>query len=789
MNLSDYFSLSEHSKSELNDFYTFLQNRAKENNTVPYGMLVQSENPAISDIFIKYLQIQSATDQISDYYTLFHMNSGLNPADYNLNNCIYVITLDVNSDIKQLQSVFNSNPNAIKLVFVAPGIALEKLKEDTGLYYRMLPKHIMIWEPDCIAIFNRFMVAMSAKYIHISENFMNDMKYYVDTVYNDNPEIQDEEEFVTDLCIRVERKMAEGNSVSYYTNNELDSDLVPYSAKVQARKAIEPQMSTISVPEDIAPKPLTIDNLIFDEKDCPDFTVCSKASSQRKNILLVALSSFPGNKLLKHSSFTYGGMLNTTRAEITIDNCYYQLDPIPKLLRTLHIPLDKVIVLATGITKTNGNITIADAGSFSDVSPLTFFKKISLHNSFRESQPEASIDVIDLDEFSPQAAIRDSAKAIQDLAKDKKINLYIDNHGGFRDIQLITEAITTLIANSNIDTHFFNVRYSSEENFITDDTSTQIFDLVSGIKELSLYGRMESLRKYANGSSPELIQPLNAIAESILWCDAERFFPAVENLKKYFDNPIFSADDNGFLPLFEKQIKEDFQPLFDTIDIYHELDAVETIRWCMKKGLYQQAITVLESKMADTLCHRHIIRIEGNYQYSNKKGISNKDLFDGCVYSFHSDKSGVKLIYKIERFNEGLRSNILEENIQKACDLYRPKDKQSISDTQVINQARNSSVRDRKPKKQNNSSTEYNGKNGSTIEFKEVLSFHESLTESPDKKYLRALFSLHAILKDFRNNTNHMIDNDFDTTAVKNALETYVCLVDELTNLVSPKVN
>lgn len=790
MNLSDYFTLSAHSKTELDEFYTFLLNRVKDNNPVPYGLLVQCESPSTSDVFIKYLQMQSSADGISDYYTLFHVSSGQNPGKYNQNSCIYVINADFLSDVNRLNSLFHANPKPIKIIFATSEIIRTRLSQNSELYFRSLPKHITIWEPDHIAVFNRFLAKMAPRYPQISEEFKSEMLYYVETVYNDNPEITDEELFVTDLCNRVERKMAEGKSLSYYVNNELGADLVPYSKKVQDRKAVDGQKSDFQVTADTPTETQTLENWSF-EDETPSLAGFSDVSTNTKNVLLLALSAFSGEKdslnrpLLKPSLFSYSGSLIAKQPKLQVTNCYYQLDPIPKLLRTLNIPLDKVIVLATNTTKAPIDIAIAGGNSYSAVSPLSFFQTVSLHNSFRESQAEASTMIIDLDEYAPQSAIQDAAKAIQELAGESSLNLYIDNHGGFRDIQMITEAITTLIATPQIHTHFFNVRYSNREKYITDDTSTQIFDLVSGVKELSLYGRMESLSKYANGSSPKLVQPLNAIAESILWCDAEKFFPEVMKLKNYFDNPASPSDTNNFIALFEKQVYNDFEPLFKTIDKYNELDAIATMRWCIKKGLYQQAITVLESKMADTLCHRGIIEIDAEEKrYSNNDLISLKTLFDGCVFSFHQGRIGGKWVeYRVKSFNNALRNyTFSSNNLAPICKLFPQKKGQTLETEEQISLAYTSSVVDKKP----SDSKDTVAKN---LIIKNVLRVpFERLNKQNSilyNEHYLALFILHAIMKVFRNNTNHMLGNDFETAAVKNALDAYINIVEELTKAVS----
>ena len=96
----------------------------------------------------------------------------------------------------------------------------------------------------------------------------------------------------------------------------------------------------------------------------------------------------------------------------------------------------------------------------------------------------------------------------------KKINLYIDIHGGPRETFAVIDAIMMLvnkINNINLE-DVFNIRYD-DKNKITTILSIkneyQVFDFVSGINEFLNFGRSDSLVEYNDNVKANKIKNKN----------------------------------------------------------------------------------------------------------------------------------------------------------------------------------------------------------------------------------------------------------------------------------------
>lgn len=360
-------------------------------------------------------------------------------------------------------------------------------------------------------------------------------------------------------------------------------------------------------------------NILTDPK--PEYEICE--AKNNVNVLLLALSTFnkktdENNKRVNSVSetkFSYKDYTVTGR---------YQLDPVPKILsKELHQKgerLDYILCFCTtkgeqgkllnpqvlieqevfvpAVANENGdkhNIKVK-------VSAFDYFKKqISM---YLPDDGERFIPII-IDENAPAKGIETALKKIRSFEKNdyedktNNVKLYLDTHGGFRDVQLTLQAVISLLSKGEISIgDNFSVKFGEDHNIITTDKSMDMFDFASGINEFINYGRLSSLDSYIkknsldkNAQVNDLMNILKKISDSISICDTKKFEDGLSELTNYFEN-YNSYAELDILSLFTGTIKTDFGVLLSD-----NRSVVDEIEWCLKKEYYQQALTLIESKM------------------------------------------------------------------------------------------------------------------------------------------------------------------------------------------------
>lgn len=327
-----------------------------------------------------------------------------------------------------------------------------------------------------------------------------------------------------------------------------------------------------------------------------DYVSKSPSEKSTTNILLTAMSTFP--KEIKKSIFSYKGQTYIGR---------YQLDPIPKMLSYELAKsgrcLDKILMLCTPKTtekkmvRTDENQTIED-------SPIGYFKYQIEDYMNPEIELKERFSQIDIDENKPAEGIHKTVEIIRNIRKrnekaGKTVHLYLDTHGGFRGVQLMLEAIISLLKNEDIHIEkIYAIQFSDSKDqpnrIIDNDAELEMFDFVSGINEFINYGRINSLSSHMKTQDSNLLKPIQKIADSIQLCDIPKFEEGLNDLAKYFD--CQGKIKNPYLNLFEENIKNDYRSL-----LTKNRTVTDEIEWCLRKGFYQQAITLIESRMPEEI--------------------------------------------------------------------------------------------------------------------------------------------------------------------------------------------
>lgn len=414
------------------------------------------------------------------------------------------------------------------------------------------------------------------------------------------------------------------------------------------------------------PKPLKIENIKNVDEEY------KKTDKKNKNILLLALSTFTYGEL-NTSYFKYEGQDHP-------EEYVYQLEPVPEMLlekfrdENNGEKLDEIIVLSTDQgTNPVEKVWNKDRRKFrlvsesgSKVSPYQFFKyriKTYIDQKIKDSSDDKyplDFKLIEIKSTTQDNGVQEAISRILDEIrsdKNKDAQLYIDMHGGPRDQQdLLTSVISLLQFEDSANSkrlkpeNVFNVAYNNSKRTSTiqraRDTIT-IQNFVSGIHEVINYARTESLEEFIrmkkdwnlNGYESRLINAMKGLAQSIQLMDLSNF-QTQENIlydllqPDQFDNYKDNANEASYIFMFIDSIKQSYRELFE-----NGRSTPNEIRWCMKKGFYQQALTLIESKMPYYYMDHNFIKYsQGIYESlpkSNPYKICIKDTHNGGYNEYY----------------------------------------------------------------------------------------------------------------------------------------------------------
>lgn len=803
--ISDFnnqLNISDHDLNVLSGFFHFLKNQTNTSRaSVPYGLLLQYDNEKVKELFLEILDKVLMAPQFSGKYRLVWINE----EDFSrksLGQCVnrsgdifLLRTCLSHGNPDHLISEFEKHPEIIKIVCASSEIVETRFKKDEHFFYRILPRHILLGESGSKEITTQFLNVLSSRKYNITSDFRDEIAYYIDSIY-ETADFKDSS-FVEDLIRRIELQMEETDGAAAYKKDlAIDSTFVPYSKIVQSRKQAK-----------ITEQTEKTDNDIYNENEAETHkqTHCFDNRPAHTNVLLLALSTF--QKVIRKSTFSYD--FYGCKGEVT---GRYQLDPIPKMLDELLSQngenLDKIIMLCTDDTTQKIASIQTPEGELKDISPAEYFQDQvrNYMNPFLEDNELFTPINISID--SPYKGIQKVVKTIRNI---KNPHLYLDTHGGLRGIQRILEATITLLKIEGVPVReAYSVAFTDENTvkpIISETEQMKIFDFVSGINEFITCGRADTLTEYYKEKSKyhfqnDIVSRITTVANGIQWCCVPEFERGLTSLQEYFQQ---HADKNAdpYLSIYIDDIKRDYQNL-----VLSKHSVVDEINWCIKKKFYQQALTLIESRISKLLFEewkilelntspwtgnrtsytsynetttsytiKHDAQNPGKYtvEYTTKsqKNVKRKDcvdindFFNGFVYHFQIkeyNKNG-KIINSKPFLGYKDFNNMTNEKYDGFTDYLSQINFRSI-DTQIpacINRAR------KKLQIPDPGKTRIN------------LPDAVIISEKTNQKLLFQLLVLHKTLKDVRNKMNHASDQlRYQPEAIILSLKYYMKWVDAL---------
>lgn len=818
--LSDFknqLNIPEHELQSLRGFFNFLRNRdaLANDELIPYGMLVQYDEEESLEIFKQVLKEVPDKLETTEPYRIFTVKED---KYYNLpiapdRRDILVIT-DCSEDdsLELMMQRFDSTPDVVKIICAPSSVVENRFKKDDHFFYRMLSRHLHLEKLRSSEITGQFLSYMNTKGYTVSQDFVDEIGYYIDSIY-DEADFRNRD-FVLDLMRRIELQMEENEGILAYRKGlTVDNSFIPYSKKVNLRREQKEKEQKQAQAETAA---------LFKD-DTPEKHV---PSDKHYNVLLLALSTFGRN--VNPNKFIY--VDENGKEDKVIGR--YQLDPVPKMLyKTLYQKeqgtLDKIIMLCT--SKTLEKVAEVPIGTekIYDISPIDYFKDQIRDYMRPDTDDEELFQAIEVDLTSPYRGIQSvitTLRSIKAAHEDQTLNLYLDTHGGLRGIQRIMEATVSLLKSEDIDVReAYAVEYSDNgtKSIVSETENMKIYDFVSGVNEFFSCGRADTLMKYKENleqtheakkessskniftkEENQLITAISDVATGIQWCSIPAFDQGIKDLQKIFPETSESTakntstessdtkniDKGSYLDIYRTNIQKDYSTL-----LKKDHTVLDEIEWCINKGFYQQALTLIESKISGLLVYDlklfTFTRPQGikqekdgktiHYSYTCinknnneiKKTFTINNVFNDYIYAFNRIRKSNN--NSNEKFTiEYNKPWIGDENFNKLTVAKYENFKQTISYPTGINISdifENASS--------HLSSKDYDKFNENTndkIPWKNSLKMANGL-DSGKQNLLFKILVLHKTLKRVRNNMNHAADDSpFKVPAINLALTEYM---------------
>ena len=200
------------------------------------------------------------------------------------------------------------------------------------------------------------------------------------------------------------------------------------------------------------------------------------------------------------------------------------------------------------------------------------------------------------------------ADAMTQFAKGVELTVHADMTGGFRHTSMLMLSIIQLLKYRGVKIE--EILYSEPTSRVVYRVMEiqRMFTLITGADEFVKFGSVEALNEYFGEKPPPavktLLEAMNRFSEAIKICRTSAIETELKNLGEHIKTFREEPDKDLKSELFAK--------IIDTIEReYGQLiggaeSRAEIIRWCMRKGFWQQAMTLCTEWFLEELVERKI---------------------------------------------------------------------------------------------------------------------------------------------------------------------------------------
>lgn len=363
--------------------------------------------------------------------------------------------------------------------------------------------------------------------------------------------------------------------------------------------------------------------------------------------ILMAVSTFNGRNHPRMASGDQFQGVGNDGKDIIIDDCKSQGESIVRYFLKRMPPEDEVNIIMLCSRKTlekdeengtdsNGNIhsAVSYFKERIDKSPekgkyTINYQVIKLYKNQLPSEHKLQeADIIDPsiplipaskeeESYFPDdelGAIATTAEIIryQKNQERRSFRLYIDTHGGLRDVVVALGAVISLLSVGEAIRPKMIMGINMASRKIEDQSAAfNIFSFFSGINDFLHFGNADVLSEYFDsknefsyltGADPavqntarQITKHMQKISLGAQMSDPKSFLEGLKELGEEFEAGV-SEDGNSILKgtslgIFEQKIKDEYGNLLTNPNI------LDLIIWCVNRGLIQQALTFIESML------------------------------------------------------------------------------------------------------------------------------------------------------------------------------------------------
>lgn len=521
-----------------------------------------------------------------------------------------------------------------------------------------------------------------------------------------------------------------------------------------------------------------------------------------ENVLILAMSVLYLNKqTISPEEYKYQDQAG--------EHIYYsgsQLVPGSKYIASLldenGEKLDRIIVINT--KETLDEAKTKEGNSFG-ISAYDYYKKelsaylrnqhgdhsdeSHLNKAYEESEIDNLFVSVNKDEegLQPDQYLWKIAQTIKEDGSDKFINLYVDTQGGDRNAIVELNAVIDLLRNRDVSvikriaTDFNRenpAQYIKEVNL-----QYKTYELFSAMQSFERFGIGDELVDFFNKRKSELIETVQILTESIQLCDMNTFDEAINKLRGFALGEIKTADSR--FTIVEQDIIGNYKDILGNIKAGDRI-LFEEIRWCMKKGYLQQALTLIESKALKEVYCSELLYWEPDEQVSDVKIKDKKTYqYNACIHDISQKNSIINAKNRWE--------DIINYSLVQWCQkcLTNPDYNTGKAQKDLFlfdDDFRSAYIRLKGldidkipysiPDEPHNISLKWAEERG-TKEYEGVITY---LFDKKNKELFKFL-RLHMALKNQRNTINHASDDSQRRNTyedIKNAIGIYLELADQL---------
>lgn len=252
--------------------------------------------------------------------------------------------------------------------------------------------------------------------------------------------------------------------------------------------------------------------------------------------------------------------------------------------------------------------------------PLT--KKFETENNHWNYEKEINhkrfiARVIPYETFQPMDGIKQVVAEIRKLNQKIQPEVYIAANGGPRDDYLSMITIVKLLKIDNIyPKRILSTEFTRDvHNVYCAEDGFNLLDYAFALNEFFKSGNASDLREYfknvknANENHPLMIA-MDKISKGARYCQINQIEDGLKNMHSIFNKKKMPDNDTIYgspeFQIFSEHIKEDYGEKL----LEDRKDRIETIRWCLRKDLLQQALTFAESKTGDDMNEHGILAFD-----------------------------------------------------------------------------------------------------------------------------------------------------------------------------------